>query len=97
LVNKKSGSALPTPDKHKSSLTERRPLPFWEDWLVTSRGEALELDSKNKEPLKALLHFKAVLWHSIIPKLIHDKRCADKHRNDIIAETVEHENQKPQF
>ncbi len=53
--------------------------------------------AKNKEPLKALLHFKAVLWHPVIPKLIHDKRCADKHRNDIIAETVEHENQKPQF
>jgi hypothetical protein len=25
-------------DKHKTSLTERCSLPFWEDWLVTSRG-----------------------------------------------------------
>ncbi|OMF63118.1 hypothetical protein BK139_00205 [Paenibacillus sp. FSL R5-0490] len=38
IINKKSGSALPTPDKHKTGLPERRPLPFWEVLLVTSRG-----------------------------------------------------------
>jgi hypothetical protein len=45
FVIKKSASALLTPDKHKMILPERRSLPFWENWLVTSRGQALELDS----------------------------------------------------
>src|SRR3954469_10769470 len=31
-------------DKHKTSRTERCSLPFWVDWLVTSRGWLLALD-----------------------------------------------------
>jgi hypothetical protein len=41
---KKSGSALLSPDKHKTILERRRFLPSFRDWLMASRGLALQLD-----------------------------------------------------
>jgi hypothetical protein len=43
---KKSLSALNSPDRHKTSRREGRPLTFLTDWLMTPRGWALELDIK---------------------------------------------------
>jgi hypothetical protein len=74
-VIKKSASAMLTPDKQKTIITKRRFLPFWKDWLVTSRGQALELDSnqsrKNifsyaeKKPYDPLYYLNILSYHLI--------------------------------
>ncbi|WP_176699620.1 hypothetical protein [Neobacillus massiliamazoniensis] len=45
IGKKKSGSALLSPDKHKTVPKGRRFLPSFWKWLMTPRG-ALELDKK---------------------------------------------------
>jgi hypothetical protein len=40
----KSGRGSLWGDKHKTSNPERRSLPFWVTWLMTSSPKPLELD-----------------------------------------------------